>query len=99
MHELMRSTAAMKAADASGFVDNRNSRHNAFRQRHDVFAKQAGKAANRVVATRWAEVNRRCPIDNCGGVWSATRISTLRTLCLRQQFIDLIHELAGIGRQ
>jgi hypothetical protein len=44
MHELVGTdngidrarTAAMKAADASGFVDNRNSRHNAFRQRHDV---------------------------------------------------------------
>lgn len=53
-------------------------------QRENIPPQQCGKLPDCLLSARWAQVNRFVLIDDRFGVGAATRITTLRTLCLGQ---------------
>ena len=91
--------AAVHAADAQGFVDNGNCGLQLFGQWYRFAAQQTGETLNGGVATRRAEVNRGRALDDGRRVRVATRIPTLCTLCLWEEVINLLHEVAAAGWQ
>ena len=105
MHELVRSddcingtgVPAVVAADTRRLVNDRDGWFDSFGQWHDLSAEQSRNTANRIVAARRTQVDGRSSVNNRRRVRLATRITTLGALGLRQQFIDLFHEIAAIG--
>jgi len=83
----------MKTADARSLVNNGNGGNDSLLQRDDIFSKQAGEPANRVIAAGWAQVDRGGTIDHGRRVGSATGVATRRAFSLWQQIIDLFDQI------
>lgn len=108
VHQLLRTNnridgtgaTAVGATDAKSFINDGNNATGSrlFGKRQCVFTQQAGDALNGIVAARRAEIDCDVGLDDGRRVRAATRIATLRALGLRQQFIDLLDKLVGVGR-
>jgi hypothetical protein len=104
VHELVRTdngvdrtcVAAVKAANARGLIDNGHRRYYALGQGNNFSAKQTRKPPNRVIAAGRAEVDCSSSVDHRRSIRSAPGVATLGALRLRQQFIDLFHEVTII---
>jgi hypothetical protein len=107
VHQLLRTNngidgtraTAVGAADAKSFINDGNTASGSglVHKRQYVFTQQAGETLNRILAARRAKVDCNVGLDDGRRVRPATRIATLRALSLRQQFIDLLDELVGVG--
>jgi len=91
--------AAMRAADAQGFIDDRNRWLRRGDERLDVSAKKIGKSPHRFFAARRAEVDCRAAVDNCCGIRATSGKAALSALCLRKQVIDLFDQGALVVGQ
>jgi hypothetical protein len=85
--------AAMKAADAVGFVNDGNGPGHGCDERQRIPAEKASEATNRLVAAGRAKIDGCGTVDDGLRVWAATGVATLRALRLRQEFIDLFDEI------
>lgn len=107
MHELVcpdnrvdrAGSPAVVATDTGELVNNSDGRDDALCEWNDFSAEQSSEPSNRVVTSGRAEIDCRRAVDHSSCEGSATRISALGTLCLRQQFIDLLHKVAFVRRQ
>ena len=68
-------------------------------ERYDVAAQQAGQPSHSIFASGRAQVNFYAIVHDCSGIWPASGVSTLSTLCLRQQPIHFRNEVVVIRRQ
>ena len=90
---------AVVAADACGFVDDCDSLDRRGRQRLGIASQEASHPADRILATRRAEVDCGRTVDHGGGIRATPGVTTLRALGLRQEVIHLLHEVAVRWRQ
>jgi hypothetical protein len=93
--------AAMHATNTKRFVNNGNGplKRSLLRQWQWFGAKQCCKSPDSLIAAGRAQVNRGFSVDDRLRIGAATRVTTLRALCLRQDLIDLVDECVRVGRQ
>jgi hypothetical protein len=93
----------MRAANAQHLINERNRIAHIFPggsfERYDVAAQQAGQSSHSIVAAGRAQVNFYAIVHDCSCIWPASGVSTLSTLCLRQQPIHFRNEVVVIRRQ
>jgi hypothetical protein len=107
VHELVRTDdrvdragiTAVVATDARSLVNNGNRWYDALGQRYGLFAEESCQSANRVITAGRAQVDCGRTLDNGGRIRPAAWITALGALRLRQQVIDLLHEVAIGWRQ
>ncbi len=87
-------TTTMRAANAQALINDGNGRGDKFGQRHNFPSQQVGQPPYSFFTTRRAEINRHLTFNHGGGKWPTAGITTLSTLCLREQVIDLLDEVA-----
>jgi hypothetical protein len=68
-------------------------------ERYDVADQQAGQPSHSIFATGRAQVNFCAIVHDCCCIRPASGVSTLSTLCLRQQPIHFRNEILVIRRQ
>jgi hypothetical protein len=92
---------AIGAADAKCLADHCES--GLFRRdlgkRDRITAEEIGEPLHGFVPARRAQVDGCVILDDCKGIRAATGIAALRTLCLRQQLVDLLNQWIAIRRQ
>ena len=91
--------ATMRAADAKGFVNNGDRRHHNFSERDRVSAKQIGQALDSLIAAGRTQIDGDSVFNDSCRIRSASWISTLRALCLRQHVVDLFDKISLIRWQ
>jgi hypothetical protein len=91
----------MHTADTESFVNDGDRAFESclFGQRQRIGTKERSKTMNGVIAARWADVDCCVALDNSLRIRPATGIAALCALRLRQQLIDLLNELPGVGGQ
>jgi hypothetical protein len=91
---------AMRAADTQRFIDKGDTAcRDTVGYRLWVTAEQVSKPANRVVATRGAQIDCCLTGNDRRGIWPAAGITALGTLCLWQHGVDFIDECIRLSRQ
>ena len=91
---------AMCAANAKRFVDDghRSLGCCLLGQRNNILAKNFGNIAYGFLSAGRTEVDCFTGINNGVSVGTTTRVAALSTLRLRQEIIDCLDNVAGIGR-
>lgn len=88
----------MCATDTERFIDNGDLDNGGrFDQWLGISAKKPGQARDRDVTTRRTQVDRSAAVNDGLRVGAATGVTTLRTLSLWQQCVDLVNDLSGIA--
>ena len=90
--------ATVRTADTQRFVDDRDRGINARGKRNDLPSEKVRQSSHGFFTARWTEVDRCGAIDDGRRKRATARITALRTLSLRQQFIDLFNEVFIVGR-
>jgi hypothetical protein len=95
--------SAVGATDAKGLVDKGDRCHHIGSggpgERHRIATEKTRQTLYRVFAPGRAQIYRCRVVHDCHGVRPASRISTLGTLRLWQQFVDLRNDVVLIRRQ
>lgn len=91
--------AAMKAANTTRLVDYRNRGIQDCLERQHVAPQSSGKPAYRRVAARWAKIDWSVMLDDCSGIGTTPGKSTLCTLRLWQQLVDLFNKVGALARE